>query len=62
MLFGVKDEGKGAWPEPGHEFPCFRRYMLHAALQRYQVHPEHQKVVAHVKKISSNVVAVDFTG
>lgn len=32
------------------------------ALQRYQVHPEHQKVVAHVKKITSSVVAVDFTG
>ena len=32
------------------------------ALQRYQVHPEHQKVVAHVKTIASNVVAVDFEG
>ena len=32
------------------------------ALQRYQVHPEHQKVVAHVKSISSSVVAVDFEG
>ena len=32
------------------------------AMQRYQVHPEHQKVVAHVKKISSSVIAVDFTG
>ncbi len=30
------------------------------ALQRYQVHPEHQKVVAHVKAITSGVVAVDF--
>lgn len=30
------------------------------ALQRYQVHPEHQKVVAHVKAISSSVIAVDF--
>ena len=30
------------------------------ALQRYQVHPEHQKVVAHVKEIASSVVAVDF--
>ncbi len=30
------------------------------ALQRYQVHPEHQKVVAHVKSISASVVAVDF--
>ena len=32
------------------------------ALQRYQVHPEHQKVVAHVKTITSAVVAVDFEG
>ena len=32
------------------------------ALQRYQVHPEHQKVVAHVKTIASSVVAVDFEG
>lgn len=30
------------------------------ALQRYQVHPEHQKVVAHVKAIASGVVAVDY--
>ncbi len=30
------------------------------ALQRYQVHPEHQKVVAHVKAIATSVVAVDF--
>jgi len=32
------------------------------ALQRYQVHPEHQKVVAHVKAIASGVIAVDFEG
>ncbi|PLX78244.1 MAG: stress responsive alpha-beta barrel domain-containing protein [Desulfuromonas sp.] len=31
-----------------------------AAMQRYQVHPEHQKVIAHVKNICSSVVAVDF--
>jgi hypothetical protein len=30
------------------------------ALQRYQVHPAHQEVVAHVKTIASGVVAVDF--
>ncbi len=30
------------------------------AMQRYQVHPEHQKVVAHVKTISASVLAVDF--
>lgn len=32
------------------------------ALQRYNVHPEHQKVVAQVKAIASSVVAVDFDG
>jgi quinol monooxygenase YgiN len=32
------------------------------AMQRYQVHPEHQKVVAHVKAISASVLAVDFAG
>lgn len=31
-----------------------------AALERYQVHPEHQLVVTQVKKICSAVVAVDF--
>lgn len=31
-----------------------------AALQRYQVHPDHQQVVAHVKQVCSGVVAVDF--
>lgn len=30
------------------------------ALQTYQDHPEHQKVVAHVKAIAASVVAVDF--
>ncbi len=30
------------------------------AMQRYQVHPEHQQVVAHAKAISASVVAVDF--
>lgn len=30
------------------------------AMQRYQVHPEHQKVVAFVKTLTSSIVAVDF--
>ncbi len=30
------------------------------ALQRYQVHSEHQKVVAYIKTITSSIVAVDF--
>jgi quinol monooxygenase YgiN len=31
-----------------------------AAMQRYQVHPEHQQVVALVKTLCGGVVAVDF--
>lgn len=31
-----------------------------AAMQRYQVHPDHQKVVAIVKQVCASVVAVDF--
>jgi hypothetical protein len=31
-----------------------------AALDRYSVHPEHQKVVAHVRAICSGSVAIDF--
>lgn len=30
------------------------------ALDRYQVHPEHQQVVSMVKAIASSVIAVDF--
>lgn len=31
-----------------------------AALDRYQVHPDHQAVVAKVKMLAESVVAVDF--
>lgn len=31
-----------------------------AAMQRYQVHPAHQEVVALVKALCAGVVAVDF--
>lgn len=31
------------------------------ALQRYQVHPDHQAVVARVKAVSDSILAVDFT-
>jgi Stress responsive A/B Barrel Domain len=30
------------------------------ALNRYQIHPDHQAVVAKVKRIASNIVAVDY--
>ena len=32
-----------------------------AAMQRYQAHPDHQKVLAHVRAIAANVIAVDYT-
>lgn len=31
-----------------------------AALDRYQIHPDHQAVVAKVKVLAESVVAVDF--
>lgn len=31
------------------------------ALGRYQVHPEHQKVIAYVRSVSAGRSAVDFT-
>lgn len=31
-----------------------------AALDRYQVHPDHQAVVAKVKVLAESVIAVDF--
>jgi hypothetical protein len=30
------------------------------ALNRYQIHPDHQAVVAKVKLLASNVVAIDY--
>lgn len=31
-----------------------------AAMERYQVHPDHQEVVAKVRRLCQSVVAVDF--
>lgn len=46
--------------ERSYDFGLVSLFDNRAALDRYQVHPEHQKVVAHVKQICSGVVAVDF--
>ena len=48
--------------ERSYDFGLVSSFDDRDALQRYQVHPEHQKVVAHVKAIAENVVAVDFEG
>jgi len=46
--------------ERSYDFGLISSFDDLAAMQRYQVHPEHQKVVAHVKTITSSVVAIDF--
>jgi len=48
--------------ERSYDFSLISSFDDLDALQSYQVHPEHQKVVAHVKTISSSVIAVDFAG
>ena len=44
-----------------YDFGLVSRFEDLEALKRYQVHPEHQKVIAHVQAMTSSVVAVDFT-
>jgi hypothetical protein len=46
--------------ERSYDFGLISSFDDLAAMQRYQIHPEHQKVLAHVKTITSSVVAVDF--
>lgn len=46
--------------ERSYDFGLVSSFEDLEALQRYQVHPDHQKVVAHVKAICSGVVAVDY--
>ncbi|HAD04603.1 MAG: stress responsive alpha-beta barrel domain-containing protein [Desulfuromonadales bacterium GWD2_61_12] len=47
--------------ERSYDFALVSLFDDQAALQRYQVHPDHQAVVAIVKEICSSVVAADFT-
>ena len=46
--------------ERSYDFGLVSSFDDLAAMERYQVHPEHQKVVAHVKTIAESVVAVDY--
>lgn len=43
-----------------YDFALVSGFANPAAMQRYQVHPAHQKVIAHVREISEDVRAVDF--
>jgi len=46
--------------ERSYDFALVSQFDDLEAMQRYQVHPGHQKVIAHVKTICSSVVAADF--
>lgn len=46
--------------ERSYDFALVSEFENLEALDRYQVHPEHQAVVAKVKAAASSVVAVDF--
>jgi len=46
--------------ERSYDFGLVSSFDDLAALDRYQVHPEHQKVVTLVKEAAESVVAVDF--
>lgn len=47
--------------ERSYDFGLVSSFDDLAAMQRYQVHPDHQAVGAHIRQICSCVVAVDFT-
>jgi len=46
--------------ERSYDFALVSTFDDLAALDRYQVHPEHQKVAALIKAAAQSVVAVDF--
>ncbi len=48
--------------ERSYDFGLVSSFEDFDALQRYNVHPAHQKVVALVKAMASHVVTVDFDG
>jgi hypothetical protein len=47
--------------ERSYDFALISSFDDLEAMQRYQVHPEHQKVLALARAISASVVAVDYT-
>jgi len=47
--------------ERSYDFALVSMFDDLAAMQSYQVHAEHQKVIAHVKAICTSIVAADIT-
>ena len=46
--------------ERSYDFGLVSLFANTVTLQRYQQHPEHQKVLAHIRQICKSVIAVDF--
>ncbi|MCB2170652.1 MAG: Dabb family protein [Deltaproteobacteria bacterium] len=46
--------------ERSYDFALVSGFANMEAMQRYQVHPDHQKVVAHIRAICDDIRAVDF--
>lgn len=47
--------------ERSYDFALISSFEDLEAMQRYQVHPAHQKVLAHARAIAANVIVVDYT-
>jgi len=47
--------------ERSYDFALVSMFDDLEAMQRYQGHPEHQKVLVHIKTICGNIIAADFT-
>jgi len=47
--------------ERSYDFALVSGFANLEALKRYQVHPDHQNVVAHIRAICDDIRAVDFT-
>ncbi|MBL0713954.1 MAG: Dabb family protein [Desulfosarcina sp.] len=46
--------------ERSYDFALVSGFANRDAMKRYQVHPAHQKVVAYIREISDDILAVDF--
>ena len=47
--------------ERSYDFALVSGFANLEAMQRYQSHPEHQRVVAHIRAMCDDIRAVDFT-
>lgn len=46
--------------EPAYDLVLTSKFADQAALERYIVHPEHQKVYEHIKEVVGEVALVDY--